>query len=208
LPLFQTFLKTGEKVTRISGQEVTLLLQAWANGDHVALDALIPIVYDELRRMAHRQMSFERADHTLQSDALVNEVYLRLIGAKEVQWSDHAHFFAYAAQLMRRILVDHARSRCRMKRGGAVTKIALDSSIKIGSSADAGIARLDDALTALEKAYRRKAKVVELRFFGGFSIEEIAKALGISTSTVMNDWQFAKVWLLRELESSGKENEA
>jgi RNA polymerase sigma-70 factor, ECF subfamily len=195
-------------VTRISGKEVTLLLHAWANGDNAALDALIPIVYDELRRMAHRQMSFERAEHTLQSDALVNEVYLRLIGAKEVHWSDHAHFFAYAAQLMRRILVDHARSRCRSKRGGAVTKVALDSSIKIESSADTGIVRLDDALSALEKAYQRKAKVVELRFFGGFSIEEVAKALSISTSTVMNDWQFAKAWLLRELESSGKENEA
>jgi RNA polymerase sigma-70 factor, ECF subfamily len=195
-------------VTQISGKEVTLLLQAWANGDTAALDALIPLVYDELRRMAHRQMSFERAEHTLQSSALVNEVYLRLVGAKEVQWSDHAHFFAYSAQLMRRILVDHARSRCRTKRGGAVIKVALDSSIKIESSADAGIARLDDALSALEKAYQRKAKVVELRFFGGFSIEEIAKTLGISTSTVMNDWRFAKVWLLRELESSGKENEA
>jgi RNA polymerase sigma-70 factor, ECF subfamily len=195
-------------VIRISGKEVTLLLQAWANGDAAALDALIPIVYDELRRMAHRQMSFERVEHTLQSDALVNEVYLRLIGAKEVQWSDHTHFFAYAAQLMRRILVDHARSRCRMKRGGAVNKVALDSSIEIKSSADAGIVRLDDALSALKKAYQRKAKVVELRFFGGFSIEEIAKALSISTRTVMNDWQFAKVWLLRELESSGQENEA
>jgi len=184
--------------------DVTLLLNAWSGGDAAALDRLIPIVYDELRRIAHRQMSRERAGHTLQSNALVNEVYLRLISAKEVRWHTRAHFFFSAAQLMRRILVDHARARCRIKRGGRAKRLELDPSLAIPSSADANVARLDDALSALDQVDSRKAKVVELRFFGGFSVAETAEALSVSERTVMNDWKFAKVWLLRELENRGE----
>jgi RNA polymerase sigma-70 factor, ECF subfamily len=184
--------------------DVTLLLNAWSGGDAAALDRLIPIVYDELRRIAHRQMSRERAGHTLQSNALVNEVYLRLISAKEVRWHTRAHFFFSAAQLMRRILVDHARARCRIKRGGRAQRLELDPSLAIPSSADANVARLDDALSALDQVDSRKAKVVELRFFGGFSVAETAEALSVSERTVMNDWKFAKVWLLRELENRGE----
>lgn len=187
--------------------DVTLLLNAWCGGDGSALDRLIPLVYDELRRIAHRQMSRERAGHTLQSNALVNEVYLRLLNANEVRWHNRAHFFFSAAQLMRRILVDHARARCRIKRGGRIQKLELDPSLAIPCGADANVARLDDALSALDEVDSRKAKVVELRFFGGFSIAETAEALSISERTVMSDWKFAKVWLLRELENRGKSRE-
>jgi RNA polymerase sigma-70 factor, ECF subfamily len=189
------------------GDDVTLLLNAWCGGNTSALDRLIPLVYDELRRIAHRQMSRERQGHTLQSNALVNEAYLRLIHAKDVQWHNRAHFFFSAAQLMRRILVDHARARCRLKRGGHGHDVPLDSSLEIPSTPDANLARLDDVLSALEQVDARKSKVVELRFFGGFSVEETAEALGISERTVMNDWKFAKVWMLREMENRGRESE-
>lgn len=188
-------------MTRVPEENVTLLLKAWTGGDDSALDKLIPIVYKELRRMAHRQMINERAGHTLQSDALINEAIVRLFNAKQIQWNDRAHFFAYFAKMMRRILVDHARSRCRIKRGGAVQETTLNSSTKVKSDADANIARLDDAISSLSKIDERKAKIVELRFFGGFSVEETAEALGIGVRTVMSDWKFTKVWLLRELES-------
>jgi len=187
--------------------DVTLLLNAWCGGDDSALDRLIPLVYDELRRIAHRQMSHERAGHTLQSNALVNEVYLRLITTKDVQWHDRAHFFFCVSQMMRRILVDHARARCRMKRGGGAQQVELDSSLAAPSDADVNTIKIDDALSALDKIDSRKAKVVELRFFGGFSVDETAEALGISERTVENDWRFAKVWLLRELEPRGKDRE-
>lgn len=187
-------------MTRVQEKEITLLLNAWASGDDLALDKLIPIVYDELRRMAHRQMSKEREGHTLQSDALINEAVLRLFNVKNAQWNDRAHFFAYFAKMMRRILVDHARSRCREKRGGPIPEITLDSSTRIGTDADLNVARLDDALSSLGQMDERKAKIVELRFFGGFSVEETADALKVSARTVMNDWKFAKAWLLRELE--------
>jgi RNA polymerase sigma-70 factor, ECF subfamily len=190
------------------GDDVTLLLNAWCGGDSSAMDRLIPLVYDELRRIAHRQMSREREGHTLQSNALVNEAYLRLINAKEVPWHDRAHFFYSAAQLMRRILVDHARARHRLKRGGHAHIMPLDSSLAIPSGPNNNLARLDDALSALEEVDTRKSKVVELRFFGGFSVEETAEALGISERTVMNDWKFAKVWLLREIEGGEKEIES
>jgi RNA polymerase sigma factor (TIGR02999 family) len=188
------------------GDDVTLLLNAWCSGDVAALDRLIPLVYDELRRIAHRQMSHERQGHTLQSNALVNEAYIRLIHTKDIQWNSRAHFFFSAAQLMRRILVDHARARCRLKRGGQGHAVSLDSSLAIPSGPDANLARLDDVLRALEQVDARKSKVVELRFFGGFSVEETAEALGVSERTVMNDWKFAKVWLLREMEGRGKES--
>jgi RNA polymerase sigma-70 factor, ECF subfamily len=199
----ELLLQTEEPSVQAAENDVTLLLNAWCGGDASALDRVIPLVYEELRGIAHRQMSRERAGHTLQSNALVNEVYLRLIRAKEVHWHNRAHFFFSAAKLMRRILVDHARARCRLKRGGRVQKLEFDPSMKIPSTADANVAKIDDALGALEEVDSRKAKVVELRFFGGFSVAETAEALGVSERTVMSDWKFAKVWLLRELENRG-----
>jgi RNA polymerase sigma factor (TIGR02999 family) len=162
------------------------------------LEKLIPLVYDELRKMAHYQMVRENPGHTLQTTALVNEVYLRLLGAVQVSWQDRAHFLALSAKLMRRVLVDHARGRGRVKRGGAMIKTSLDDALAVGQ--DANIIALDDALSSLATVDARKAKTVELRFFGGYSVEETAKILNVSVSTVMNDWKFAKVWLLRSLQ--------
>jgi len=181
---------------------VSQLLKDWGQGDESALDKLIPLVYEELRKIAHYQMARERAGHTLQTTALVNEVCLRLIGGAEIPWQDRAHFMALSSQLMRRVLVDHARGRGRAKRGGAIQKLSLDESLAIPVGPDADIARLDDALNSLAATDARKAKTVELRFFGGFSVEETAKVLNVSVRTVMNDWQFAKVWLLREMQRS------
>jgi len=195
-------------VTQGSGREITLLLKQWAGGKDSALDELVPIVYDDLRRMAHRQMTGERSGHTLQSDALINEAFLRLIKARQVDWSNRAHFFAYFATMMRRILVDHARTHCRLKRSGTRKEVSLNTSILPESDADARISRLDDAICSLEKMYPRKAKIVEMRYFGGFSVEETALALGISARTVMNDMKFSKVWLIREMESRGQDYES
>jgi RNA polymerase sigma factor (TIGR02999 family) len=195
-------------VKAFSGDEVTFLLKSWCEGDESALNRVIPLVYNELRRIAHHQLCHEREGHTLQSDALVNEAYLRLIGYKQAHWQNRSHFYSCAAQLMRRILVDHARGRCRIKRGGDVQKVDFDPSLAIASNADANMARLDDALNILSEIDARKAKVVELRFFGGFSVEETAETLGVSVRTVMNDWKFSKVWLLRELSSTGMPNES
>jgi RNA polymerase sigma factor (TIGR02999 family) len=164
------------------------------------LEKLIPLVYNELRKMAHYQMAREKPGHTLQTTALVNEVYLRLLGAGEVSWQDRAHFLALSAKLMRRVLVDHARGRGRVKRGGSVIKMSLDDSLAVPVGQDANIIALDDALSSLATVDARKAKTVELRFFGGYSVEETAKILNVSVSTVMNDWKFAKVWLLRSLQ--------
>jgi RNA polymerase sigma-70 factor, ECF subfamily len=194
--------KRSESVKVSPASVVSQLLKDWGQGDESALDKLIPLVYEELRKIAHYQMARERAGHTLQTTALVNEVCLRLIGGAEIPWQDRAHFMALSAQLMRRVLVDHARGRGRAKRGGAVQKLSLDESLAIPVGPDADIARLDDALNALAAADARKAKTVELRFFGGFSVEETAKVLNVSVRTVMNDWQFAKVWLLREMQRS------
>jgi RNA polymerase sigma-70 factor (ECF subfamily) len=194
--------KRSESVNVSPASAVSQLLKDWGRGDESALDKLIPLVYEELRKIAHYQMARERAGHTLQTTALVNEVYLRLIGGSEIPWQDRAHFMALSAQLMRRVLVDHARGRGRAKRGGAVQRLSLDESLAIPVGPDADIARLDDALNALAAADARKAKTVELRFFGGFSVEETAKVLNVSVRTVMNDWQFAKVWLLREMQRS------
>ena len=191
-----------------SASEVSQLLKYWGEGDESALNKLIPLVYEELRKMAHRQMTRERAGHTLQTTALVNEVYLRLIGANEVLWQDRAHFFALSAQLMRRVLVDHARGRGRAKRGGEIKKLSLEESLAIPVGRDSNLVELDDALNLLATADARKAKTVELRFFGGFSVEETAKVLNVSVSTVMSDWKFAKVWLLREMQRSGNEDES
>lgn len=176
--------------------EVSLLLKAWCDGDESALDTLIPIVYDELRRLAHYQMVRERAGHTLQTTALINEVFVRLSRTVKVPMQDRGHFLALSARLMRRVLVDHARARRRAKRGGPIQQIPLDAALTASTRSDSDIVALDDALTSLAVADLRKAKIVELRFFGGLSVAETAKALNVSVSTVMSDWKFAKVWLL------------
>jgi RNA polymerase sigma-70 factor, ECF subfamily len=183
-----------------SAGEVSVLLKAWGAGDESARDKLIPLVYDELRRMAHRQMTRERIGHTLQTTALVNEAYMRLVNVSEISWQDRSHFFALSAQLMRRILVDHARSRQRAKRGGSAKKLSLNEFAAIAFEPDTDIIELNDALNTLAALDARKAKTVELRYFGGFSVEETAGILDVSVSTVMNDWKFAKVWLVRAMQ--------
>lgn len=179
--------------------EVTRLLRAWGQGDQQALEQLTPVVYDELRRMARHYMRGERDGHTLQTTALVNEAYLRLVDAAGVNWQDRAHFFAVSAQMMRRILVDSARSRGSRKRGGATPRVNLDDIPDVSSGRANELVALDDALNALAEIDPRKVKVIELRFFGGLSVEETAEVLKISPQSVMRDWKLAKAWLMREL---------
>ena len=178
---------------------VTELLRAWGNGDDDALEQLTPLVEAELRRLARGYMRRERRDHTLQTTALVNEAFLRLTDARSVRWQDRAHFLAISARLMRRILVDHARTRRYAKRGGGAAKVSLDEALVVTSDPRPDLVALDDALQALAAVDSRKGQVVEMRFFGGLSVEETAEALGVSPQTVMRDWRLAKVWLLREL---------
>ena len=185
-----------------SSQQVTQLLLAWSSGDVTALEKLTPLVYNELHRLARRYMAQERPGHTLQATALVNEAYLRLVDSRNVQWQNRAHFFAVSAQLMRRILVDFARSRHYQKRGGEAHQVSLDEALVVSWERGADLVALDDALQALADIDPRKSQVVELRFFGGLTVEEAAEALAVSLDTVMRDWKFAKTWLLREL--SGK----
>jgi len=179
--------------------EITQLLVAWNAGDQAALEKLTPLVYQELHRLAKHYMARENAGHTLQPTALVNEAYLRLIEQKQVRWQNRAHFFGISAQLMRRILVDMARSRQRAKRGGAAPKVVLDETLVIANVPGEDLVALDDALQTLAAMDERKSRVVELRFFGGLSVKETAEVLQISPETVMRDWKFAKVWLHREL---------
>ncbi len=188
-----------------SPQAVTELLLAWNSGDESALEKLMPLVYDELHRLAHRYLGGERAGHTLQTTALVNEAYLRLIDASRVQWQNRAHFFAVSAQLMRRVLVDFARARQYQKRGGGAQQVSLEEALAVSNERGAELLALDDALKTLAAADERASKVVELRFFGGLSIEETAEVLRISPETVKRDWQWAKVWLLRELSNESHE---
>lgn len=180
-------------------QEITRLLLAWNEGDESALEKLVPLVYQELRRLAKRQMGRERPDHTLQTTALINEAYLQLVDVHNVRWNNRAHFFALCARLMRRILVDFARSRQYAKRGGGGQPISLDESLVVAPEKSRNLVAVDDALHALAKVDSRKAHVVELRFFGGLTEEEAAEVLKISPETVRRDWKMAKVWLLREL---------
>ena len=182
-----------------STPEITQMLRAWTAGDQQALEKLTPLVHRELHRVARRYMAGERSGHTLQTTALVNEVYIRLVDCGQVNWHDRAHFFAVSAQLMRRILVDFARSRGYQKRGGNAPHISLDDAPPVCSEPDPNLLALDDALKALAELDRRKSRVVELRFFGGLNIEETAEILGVSAVTVMRDWRLAKIWLLREL---------
>jgi RNA polymerase sigma-70 factor (ECF subfamily) len=184
-----------------SPKEITQLLVAWSDGDESALAQLTPLVYEELHRLAHHYMSGEREGHTLQTTALVNEAYVRLIDWKNVRWQNRAHFFGVSAQLMRRILVDFARSRGYQKRGGGVNAVELDEAAVISENKDTDMVALDEALNALAKLDERQSKVVELKFFGGLSIDEIAEVLKVSEGTVRRDWSLARAWLHRELQT-------
>ncbi len=177
---------------------ISKLLFAWSEGDREALDRLTPIVHDELRRLARRYMRGERPGHSLQTTALVNEAYLRLVDYQRMQWQNRAHFFAVSAQLMRRILVEHAR-RHNVKRGGGVPHVPLEEAAMVGREQDADLVALDDAMNELARIDSRKVQVVEMRFFGGLSVEETAEVLKVSAITVKRDWRAAKAWLYREL---------
>jgi RNA polymerase sigma factor (TIGR02999 family) len=178
---------------------VTQLLAAWRNGDPDALHQLMPLVYRELQRLARRKLAGENEGHTLQTTALVNEAYLRLAGQKEARWQNRNHFFAIAAQMMRRILVDYARGRRYAKRGGGALRVSLDEMMIVSHKKSGDIAALDEALTALAELDQRKSRVVELRFFGGLSVEETADVLSVSPGTVRRDWTLARAWLKREM---------
>ena len=178
---------------------ISRLLVDWRDGDKTALDRLVPLVYRELRRLAGYYMRRQRADHTLQTSALINEAYLRLIDHKNMRWENRAHFYAVAAQAMRRILVDHARSRGYQKRGGGAIRVSFDEAVIGGEERCAELIELDDALKDLAAIDPRKSQVVELRYFGGLSVDETAEALGVSPVTVMREWRSAKGWLLRAM---------
>jgi len=184
--------------------DVSVLLRAWSDGDQSAIERLTPIVYRELHGLARRHMQRERPGHSLQTTALVNEAYMRLVDYKRIEWQDRAHFFAVSAQLMRRILVEHAR-RHNLKRRGGVQHVSLDEAAVVGDNRAADLVALDDAMNALARLDARKVLVVEMRFFGGLSVEETAEALKVSSITVMRDWSTAKAWLYREL-SGGKDD--
>jgi RNA polymerase sigma-70 factor, ECF subfamily len=183
-----------------STQSVSELLQAWASGDHAALDELLPLVYDDLRRQARRLMRAQPAGHTLQTTALVHEAYLRLVGQTSVEWHGRAHFFGVAAKAMRSILVDHARARNAAKRGGSARAITLDDAASVaGPQASVDVLALDEALGRLAELDARKSKLVELRYFGGLGIDEAAAVMGVSPATVKREWTTARAWLRREL---------
>ena len=186
-------------MSQTQGHDVTALLIDWRGGDDGAVQRLLPLVHGELRRLAKRHMAGERPDHLLQATALVNEVYLRLVDIRRVQWQDRAHFFAMAARLMRRVLVDFARAQKNQKRGGALQRVTFDQNLPVASDTPEDLIAIDAALCSLATEHERKAQVVELRFFGGLSVEETAEVLKISPETVMRDWKFAKNWLMREL---------
>ena len=179
---------------------VTGLLRKWRGGDESALDQLLPLVHDTLHRLAHQYVNRERRGHTLQTTALVNEAFLRLVGQQDVDWENRAHFFAVSAQVMRRILVDYARQRASDKRGGQLQRITLDGETTVSAERSAELVALDDALAALESIHPRGCKIVELRYFGGMSNREAAEVLRISETTVERDWRLAKAWLYRELQ--------
>ena len=184
-----------------SPEEVTQLLVAWSNGNQTALEKLMPLVYEELHRLAHHYMRREHPGHTLQTTDLVNEAYFRLVDQKQVHWQNRAHFFAISAQLMRRILIDHARSHQYVKRGGGAHKVSLGEVAVVAQEQAADLLALDDALRNLAAIDKRKGRIVELRFFGGLSVEETAEALKISPRTVMREWSMAKAWLYKAVTS-------
>lgn len=188
-----------------SSNEVTGLLQAWGRGDQEALQKLMPMVYEQLHAAARRYMAGERAGHTLQTTALIHETYLRLVDIRHVKWQDRAHFLAVCAQLMRRILIDFARSRGYQKRGGAAPHVNFDEALLVTSQPDSNLVALDHALNRLARLDERKSRVVELRFFGGLGVRETAEVMKVSADTVMRDWKLAKVWLLRELRGGARD---
>jgi RNA polymerase sigma factor (TIGR02999 family) len=200
--------RASTAVSATTSHEVTQLLLKWTQGDEAALEQLIPLVYEELRRMARQYLRRERAGHTMQTTTLVHEAYLRLIDAGQVRWQDRAHFFAIAARLMRRVLVDDARKRSFLKRGPELVRISLDQAMVVEPQRDLEVIALDEALQRLTHFAPRKGQVVELRFFGGLSIEETAAALEISTDTVKREWRTAKLWLLHELSNESQATSA
>ena len=189
-------------MTTVSPQEITRLLEDWAGGDRGALDKLAPLVHAELRRIARRQMGSERQGHTLQATALVNEAYLRLAGGEGLALQDRAHFYAVCAQVMRHVLIDHARAHARDKRGGGAPRVALDEAAVMSGEGASELVALDEALRALEAVDPQKGRVVELRYFAGLSIEETAEVLGVSRATACREWAMARAWLRRELRSA------
>lgn len=191
----------GESGGRMAERDdVTRLLLDWGNGNREALDALAPLVYDELRRLAQSYLRRERSDHTLQGTALVNEAYLRLVDQKNVKWQNRAHFFGVAAQMIRRILVDHARGHQAAKRGAGAAKLSLDDALAVpGVGKDLNLVNLDEALKELEELDARQARIIELRYFTGLSIEETAEVVGVSPATVKREWTAARAWLFRQL---------
>ncbi len=186
-----------------SPSEITGLLVDWGNGDKAALDRLLPLVEKELHRLAHSYMRRENPDHTLQTTALVNEAYLRLVDQKNTRWQNRAHFFGIAAQIMRRILLNYARDKRRAKRGGTAIQVSLSQAAVISDERAEELLALDEALQRLAMIAERKSRVVEMRYFGGLSVEETAEVLGVSSVTVMRDWNFAKAWLAREMKDAG-----
>lgn len=191
--------------TGTANENLTELLRDWRHGDRAALDRLTPIVYEEIRRMAHRYMQRERHGHTLQTTALINEAYIRLLGQQQVDWNSRTHFFAVVAQVMRHVLIDHARSRHYLKRGGEAQHVPLDEARPMSSERASELVALDEALSSLAQLDQRKARVVELRYFGGFSLEETAEVLDVSVMTVRRDWNTAKAWLYRQIAASQSE---
>ena len=187
-------------MTEALTHEVTQLLIDWSNGDRAALDKLLPVVEQELRRLAHHYMSRERAGHTLQTTALVNEAFVRLVNRKNIQWQNRAHFFGIAAQLMRTILVDHARSHACAKRGGGAGKLELNEALVVSQQKASEVIALDEALKQLALIDPQQSRIVELRFFGGLTVEEAAEVLHVSPATIKREWSTAKAWLYRELE--------
>ena len=190
----------GYNASTMAPAQVTLLLRAWSDGDEAALDQLLPLVESELRKLARTYMARERPGHTLQPTALVNEAFIRLVDAQGMRWHDRSHFYGIAARLMRRVLVDHARARGYQKRGGGAQRVTLDEALLVSPEPAVDLVALDRALVALAAADIRKSRVIELRFFGGLSVDETAEVLHVSTDTVKRDWRLAKLWLLRELE--------
>ena len=184
--------------------EVTELLRRWSSGDVAARESLVPLVYDELRRLARYYLASQRSDHTLQSTAIVHEAYLRLAGRDNVHWENRRHFFAVAAQLMRRILVDHARKRNAAKRGGAQLTLLVDEAVEPSSQRELDLVALDDALKALAELDERQSRIVELRFFGGLSIEDTSRLLEISPATVKREWSTARAWLYEEISARNR----
>lgn len=187
-----------------ASRDVTGLLQAWGRGDEGALQKLMPLVYEQLHVAARRYMAHERPGHTLQTTALIHETYLRLVDVRRVKWQNRAHFLAVCAQLMRRILIDFARSRHYEKRGAATPHVNFDEALLVTAQPDVNLVALDDALNRLAQVDERKSKVVELRFFGGLNVKEAAEVMKVSPDTVMRDWKLAKVWLLRELRGGAR----